>query len=584
MYGTHTRGFAAAVITGGLIGISGTSAALRPVPAEPAEQPRKAEPDALDAGRPGRSESAVRQIALPDGGGHGGRSLDVDFGGTPYSAQRATDALLPGSTGAVRADGRSMFGAGMPPAEPPAGYTPEAPARYGAEAPARYGAEAAAGAGYGADAAGYGADAAGYGVDLMGGPVRVGDSSPGLRAVPDPQESFRTGGHHAVDGSTARRSVADLVAATNGQPVVRTGGRRARPEQTGGFAGLRVVPDPEDADYQAVPDVPGSGGYLPSADLSGAGGYQPQGDPAAGLGLPPGPLGRPGQPALGSQPGFGARPDAPAQPAFGGPAQPGFGARPEAPAQPAFGSPAQPAFGGRPEAPAQPAFGGRPEAPAQPGHAGRPDIGFGGPIGARRPGAVPPVAAPGRPEQPAGARAVPESINVQEPGPFGAGPLGAAPAGARVPGGSPLTAVPPTGAGPDRRAESGGYGPLGPAEGSLGTGFGAYGEPGADVELGQRADAGRSGMFLDRSVESSLPTAAVLSQRFASDGLGGYRAVEPIELPVRTGRAEQFEGEQRLAEPRRAGHDAVQDAARAEHGSALGSLDSSTLFGSLSTR
>ena len=120
----------------------------------------------------------------------------------------------------------------------------------------------------------------------------------------------------------------------------------------------------------------------------------------------------------------------------------------------------------------------------------------------------------------------------------------------------------------------------------LHTGFDAYGAAAPEVELGE-LDRGnpRSGMFMDRSVESSLPTAAVLSQRFSAESTGGHRAVD---------RGREI-AEQRLAEPRKPRHDNVtppRDLGSertpprdlgSERTSALGSLDSSGLFGDLSS-
>jgi hypothetical protein len=206
-------------------------------------------------------------------------------------------------------------------------------------------------------------------------------------------------------------------------------------------------------------------------------------------------------------------------------------------------------------------------------------------------------------------------------------------------------------------------GPLGPAEGGRGTGFGAYGEAPRESEAHRdEPKSARSQMFRNRAIESSLPNAAVVSQQFGAesgprraDAPPALRAVSgdaptrgdfsmPDDAPVRgsgsmravtstsggfaaggapaadigSGPRASYDSrnsmdrsrDESVAEPRRPRHDAIEAAepsrrsdrawngghdsgerdgragheerAGVEDSSALGSLDSSALFGTLS--
>jgi hypothetical protein len=76
-------------------------------------------------------------------------------------------------------------------------------------------------------------------------------------------------------------------------------------------------------------------------------------------------------------------------------------------------------------------------------------------------------------------------------------------------------------------------GALGPAEGSLGTGFHAYGEAAPEVEMGsprwRESHSAPNGLFRNRAIESSLPCAAVVSQQFTAPRLG-YPPAPPVRF------------------------------------------------------
>lgn len=607
MYGSNTRGFAAAVITGGLIGVSGTSAGLRAVPPSaplsptPPEHRGPVEP----SGRHD-SESAVNRISSAETTEAGGRSVHVDFdqqaprelaGRPAYEPGRRGASGGPGvqpgfpmaagprqaPSGGQQLPGDPRFGGGpLSPSDPagPGGQQfggqqfgdrlpPSDPRRpgFGAPAPsdqrsypaARHPGQAgplgpvdpgAPGARPDSGGPGFGAgrpdlsDAERrmpgeqYGpradrpADPMGGPVRFAEPvearGGGPRSVPEAgadrhsTDRSRPGSHHAVAGTAGFRTVADLVASTGGRRTVEgSGGRRARPELPEDFGGLRVVPDV--TEYPGGPDVPGSAGHQPPAELSGAGGHRRAELPGSG----------------------GHRPAE----------LPGTG----------------------------PSSGRRRAVPES--------VGTGGHRAVRE------RAVEHRGEPGAGYRPVSDLSGVGGHQPLGepVGAVGRLPFGEGT-GGTALAAPPAT----DLMS-----GRLGAGEGRLRTGFDAYGQATPEVELGRlEPPSARSGMFLDRSVDSSLPIAAVASQRFTAGGAdlttGGYQAVESLPPVV----------EQHLAEPRRPRHDSVgsmhggpmnvgpmgvesahvesgqagEVGHREKAGSALGSLDSSGLFGSLSSR
>jgi hypothetical protein len=76
-------------------------------------------------------------------------------------------------------------------------------------------------------------------------------------------------------------------------------------------------------------------------------------------------------------------------------------------------------------------------------------------------------------------------------------------------------------------------GALGLAEGSLGTGFHAYGEAAPEVEMGsprwRESHSAPNGLFRNRAIESSLPCAAVVSQQFTAPRLG-YPPAPPVRF------------------------------------------------------
>jgi hypothetical protein len=525
MYGPNTRGFAVAVITGGLIGVSGTSAALR---AGSPRRPEDVESHPLGIGHASYdSESAVERIALPQGAeAAGGRSMQVGFGqraprelggqrpvgsGGPVGPPRSGLAGLGmqagfSPAGSPRPDPRhSGFSpAGAPRSDPrQSGLSPAGPRQpYVAAAPMHRPGPAGP---LGPGGAPLRPGGLGGGPMGPGGRVGAGQRDRSFDALAGPFEEYPARAEGCQDYG------ADLM----GGPVLFPGPVAVGAESS---AGLCVVPDRVGVDQAPAPAEPlesvstrtgshhvGIDGYRTVADLvASTGGYSPA-DGASGR----------------------RRQDR--------------------------------ASGLRvvPDVPESADYVGVPEVPQSGGDLPAADLSG---TGGHRPVSDAPRSGGRR-------RAVPESVGTDGhravPGAVGYRPVSDA-------YGTAL-AEPPTS---DRM-----LGALGPAEGSLGTGFDTYGEAAPEVELGRmrlgRAESGstRSGMFIDRAVESSLPTAAVVSQRFTSDGTGGYRAVEA------SGR--------HLAEPRRPthdtpAHDRVAPGRQNKGSSALGSLDSSGLFGSLS--
>jgi hypothetical protein len=646
MYGSNTRGFAAAAITGGLIGVSGTAAGLRPVPPSMPLSPTR--PENREPAAPGGrhdSESAVNRIADAGVGAADGRSMQVDFdqqvprelGHRPPFAPETSGAGNPGGPGGQQRAG----GPGVQPGFPRAAGPQQS--LFGAAGPgAQFGGQSSCG---GQPGQSQPSDAQRFGGQRLGGqlgPAQSGQPQSGSRHV-EPMRSgpVRTGQQFGAAHSSAQQPYqgaaatvaipatsaipaasatvaipATSVTAADSATVALAAQRPVPPGPLGGPGGAQPnsagsgqysSPSPLDRTYELPADERGSRSDC-AADLMG--GPVRFAEPDFGVARPSmnGPVGSIDDPVDGLETRTGShraysgadgyRSVADLVTATGG-GRPivGSGGRRARPEQPEIsgGPRSVPDMSAPPEYPSDPDLsgsGGYPSATHLVGTVEYRSVSGGGGSGGRRRAPEPMGSSLGT----GGYRAV-SAQPVDHRAEHGTG----APHSAReVAGTGGYRPVPDriNAAGMDaagiggtasvaRPVSDSAPGTPGPVEGRLRTSFDAYGRVAPEVEFGRsERRPERSGMFIDRAVESSLPTAAVLSQRFSTGGTGGYRAVEPVPEA----------GERHLVEPRFPRHDTVEplDAAgrsdrgggsdRQESSSALGSLDSSGLFGSLSSR
>ncbi|WP_156934849.1 hypothetical protein [Pseudonocardia spinosispora] len=606
MYNTGNRGFAAAVITGGLIGVSGTAAALRPVPpfvpvsAEP-------KPDGRDRGsdlggfsgdfprtppagplnqaslgqsplgqappaqsplngharpaQPGSSMQFGQQPGQPRGGQpplnqqSGGHRQPFPPPAQPLGPQAGPMDGFPrsgGSLDALNAPSRPAQDSGFGDSLGSGGFNPVSSS----------GPIGAPGSVSAADSEGtvglrVVSEPTGQGRSDLGrsdlGQPNLGSaqleqtrlepagldplnaaatSTGGRRAAPEPEQSSslgEPGGYRGVEeiiGSIGQRPVQDGP---------RGGGRRRRPDNEQG-SGLRVVPEmsrQSATEYRPglTGEMTGTDGYQLVAEMTGTGGYQAVPDVlgSGGYRAEPEPVGTHGGFQVGSAPDSS------------GPLR----------AVSTFGD----ASGGRHGAPSF-------DAPARDADA----LAFGANI---NPTSAAPRTDPlGAPQQ-----------AVNQPATFGAQQHSAGSDGFLA--GNVAALAAPTGP-----SDGPPIGALGPAEGSRGTGFYAYGEAAPEVELGAAARRATSGLYKDRSVESSLGTAAVASQQFASDRpeQPAQQRSEPMSVNRQNvgprGGGQQVGRQQFAGEP--VGGHRAQDTSAASttalDSSALGSLDGTLYF------
>ncbi|HEY1969239.1 MAG TPA: hypothetical protein VGH89_14915 [Pseudonocardia sp.] len=710
MYGSNKRGFAAAVITGGLIGVSGTSAALRsnpPVaPVAPA-RPRDPESNSFQAaGQRSASEAAVDRIgSSADGLGDPGRSVQVDFGqsgprvnggrpafgerprgdehrqnGLPRPGSGGLGSGGPGSGGlGSGGPGSGVFGASGPAGSAFGGQRAAGP-EFGGSAfrGSEFGGPASGGPGFGGPVSG----GSGFGGPASGGPASGGPASggpasggPGSGAAGGDDLMYGRSGsarpefggpefagpsmYRAAHRSSAERSELSAAGPSGEASQHGYGSDASRPDTGATRRDFSAEREPGDELTARVQDddvrrtLPGDEpirtGYRgESPERRREFGSADRGRPS-GLDDSPSPSVHRG-PEPGSAPHNQSHQPTPAAYSFGATAErANLDDLPRAAELSRHGSGALRAVpdgsesGGRRHAPESPAG---PESRPTGTGSHRAVAGSGSYrtvaelVSASGAQPVVPTGGPGRRARPddssgyGGLRVVP---NVDEPRGYTSVPevpalLGSGeyvrPAERTGTGGfqsiSQATGTDGYRAVSPARAADAGMGALGPAEGSLGTGFHAYGDAAPEVELGRGTQRpARSRMFIDRAIESSLPNAAVVSRQFAADrpasdrGAGQDAPYRRAEQEARYGRADQetpyrradqealyrpadqdtsypstASGEfhrdalgrrdQHLAEPRHPGHDAPVPVR--PDSSALGSLDSSGFFSSLGRR
>lgn len=520
MYSTGNRGFAAAVITGGLIGVSGTAAALRPVPPFIPVSPEP-KPDGRDsgsdlAGFPGDlprtppsgplNQAPLNQSPLsqsPSGqaplNGHArpkqpGASmqfgqqpgqtrvnqppLSQQSGGHrqpfpplgPQSAQRPTDSI-PRSGGPLdelNAPVRPARDQGLDDSLGSGLFTPIGAADSEGTVGLRVVSEPTALSRSSLNSARLEpTQLEPTGMDpLSAGPAGTGDRRP----APEPEQSSSLGdsggyrGFEEIIGSIGQRQ---------DQDGPRGGGRRRRPENEEASSGLRVVPEMgrQSAPAAEYPpgltgEMTGTDGYQLVAEMTSTGGYQAVPDVAGSGGY------RPEPELIGMRGGFQVDSGLDS----------GAGAAGTVRAVSGFGD----TIGGRYGAPSF-------DVPTQDADA----LAFGSNINPATTNLPPRADALG-------------AAGTEQPSVFGTQRQSVGSDGFLA-GNVAALAAP---AGPLDGSQ---IGALGPAEGSRGTGFYAYGEAAPEVELGGAPHRANSGLYKDRSVESSLGTAAVASQQFASD-------------------------------------------------------------------